>query len=131
MRNKNDLAEPQRLDHRREIAKLLLETVGSAGRFVGCAKAEEVERNDASPARRQIGNKIAINAKIIGETVHQHEGRPGTVVVARINSALAARNIMLGESRLAVHGALVEAALRSEPPLLGADHPPSEAIWIG
>src|SRR5882757_2386124 len=110
MRDEHDLAEPQGLDHRREIAKLLLETVGRAGRFVGRAKTQEIERNDASTRRRQIGNKVVVDAKIVGEAVHEHEGRTRTVVVAGIELSPFPRNTMLGESRLAVHGALIEMA---------------------
>src|SRR5580698_7664791 len=110
MRNENDLAEAQRLNDGFQIAKLLLEAVGCAGRLVGGAKAEEIERDDASAARRQVGNKIVIDVQVVGETVHQHEGRTRTVVIARIEASLAARNVMLGESRLAVHDVLVEAA---------------------
>src|SRR5712664_2551580 len=110
MRNENNLAEPQRLDHRREIAKLLLETVGRARRLVGRAKAQEIERNYAPTGRRQVGNKVVVDAKIVGEAVHEHESRTRTVVIAGIEFSLFPRNTMLGESRLADHGALVERA---------------------
>ena len=113
MRHESDFAESQGLDHRGEIAKLLLETVGHADRLVGRAKTQKIKRNDTSTGRYQVGNKVIVDAKIVGEAVHKHEGRTRTVVVARVNVALAARNVMLGESRLAVHGALVEAGVRT------------------
>src|SRR5882757_7901013 len=110
MRDEHDLAEPQGLDHRREIAKLSLETVGRVGRLVGRAKTQEIERNDAPTGRRQVGNEVVVDAKIVGEAVHEHEGWARTVVVAGVEFPLFPRNTMLGESRLAVHGALVQMA---------------------
>ena len=50
MRDRNDLAETQRLDDRLEIAELLREAVGRAGRLVGGTKAQEIERDDPRPA---------------------------------------------------------------------------------
>src|ERR1700712_1782466 len=109
MRDENDWAEPKDLNNRREVIKLLLETVGP-GRLVGRAKSQEIERNDATTSRRQVGNKVVIDMQIVGKTMHKHESRAGAVVIARVNAALAARDVMFGETWLVAHGVLVEAA---------------------
>src|SRR6201996_5922774 len=115
MRDQDDLAEPQGLNHGRKIAKLLLEAIGCVIRLVGCAKAQEIERNSASASLGQLGNKIVIDVKVVGKAGHQHEGRASAIVVVGANSALAARNAMLGETWLVVHGVLVEAAIGVQP----------------
>ena len=46
----DDLIKGQHLDDRFEVTELLLETVGSAGGFVGSTKAQEIERDDPLPA---------------------------------------------------------------------------------
>jgi hypothetical protein len=69
--------------------------------------------------------------KIVGEAVHENEGRTRTVVVARVNPTLAARNVMLGESRLAVHGASSKRRLSSEPLRLDDKDRPRRGHLIG
>ena len=58
VRNRDDLTKVQCLYDRFEVTELLLETVGSAGRLIGGAKPQEVERNDPPPGRYQVGDQI-------------------------------------------------------------------------
>jgi hypothetical protein len=76
------------------------------GRFSSSAWASA---GVVTPAgRRQVGDKVVIDVKIVGKAVHEHEDRPGAVVVAGVDSSLLPRNIVLCESRSAVHGVLDE-----------------------
>jgi len=50
MRDRDDLTKAQSIDDRFEVAKLLFETVGSAGKFIGSTKAQEIERDDLTAA---------------------------------------------------------------------------------
>ena len=131
MRDRHDLAEPQSLNHRRQVAELLREAVGCAGRFFGRAKAEEIERDDAPAGLGQVGDEVVIDAKVVGKTVHQNEGRTRAVIIAGVDASLLAGNTMFGESRSA-HGVLVEAAFEFEPPHFDAeDHTGSGPLdWI-
>jgi hypothetical protein len=54
----DDLIKRQHLDDRFEVTELLLETVGSAGGFVGSTKPQEIERDNPLPASYQVGDQI-------------------------------------------------------------------------
>jgi hypothetical protein len=55
---------------------------------------------------------------IVGKAVHEHKGRPRTLVVTGVEFSLFAGNSMLGESRFAVHDILAEGASDVGPPRL-------------
>jgi hypothetical protein len=110
MSDKNDLAEPQSLNHRRQVAKLLRKAVGRTGRLLGRAKPQKIKRNDAPAGLGQVRDEVVIDAKIVGKAVHEHESRAGAVIITGVELSLLMGNTMFGESRFAGHDALVVAA---------------------
>src|SRR5277367_4015374 len=84
--NRNDLFEVQRLDDRFEITQLLPEAVAGAGRLVGSAVPEEIERDDSPSRRDQMRNQRIVDMEVVWKTVQEHERGTG----ARIDLALLA-----------------------------------------
>src|SRR6516162_6399978 len=93
----DDLLEPQGLDDRFQIPKLLFEAVVRAIRCVRRAEAQEVYRDGSAPGRRQVWNEVVIDVRVVRKSVQQHEDCPAAGKVADIQAAAIARNSMFGE----------------------------------
>jgi hypothetical protein len=95
--DRDDLSQAQTFNDRFKVAQLLLKAVDGAGGFVRGAKAQEIERHDASPAGDQVGDQIVVDFQVVGKPVHEHKGRTSALVVACVDCSLVARNIVLDE----------------------------------
>src|SRR6516162_7485024 len=93
----DDLLEPQGLDDRFQIPKLLFEAVVRAIRCVRRAEAQEVYRDGSAPGRRQVWNEVVIDVRVVRKSTQQHEGCPAAWKVADVQAATIARNSMFGE----------------------------------
>ncbi len=89
----------QLLDHRVQVALLILSRVWVARWLIGTAPPQKIKKH-YSARRRKKGNKAIIKMKIVGKTMHQDDRRFFTCILSRVNPVLTSLHEMFREVHL-------------------------------
>jgi Novel STAND NTPase 1 len=84
MAHQDRLAGPEVIEYRYQL-RLMLPGIGAAVRPVGVAVAEEVE--GGGTVRGQFRHQPVVDARVVGETMQEHERRPGAGLVDHVQAA--------------------------------------------
>src|SRR2546423_1147305 len=95
--DRDDLPQAQTLDNRFKVAQLLLKAIDGAGRLVRGAKTQEIERHNATSACGEVRDQIVPDMQVVGEAVHEHEGRPGARIISSVETSFRPRDTVFGE----------------------------------